>query len=282
MVTNQGTSAVAACAERYDAVQAQVARLSAARPPADRWAPMAGRYTRDPHRPLTPEQEAVAAELGPDAVLLDIGGGAGRHGLPLALRCREVVNVEPSQGMRDAFLANAEAAGIRNVRAVDTEVLERGALWGDVVLVSDVTYFVRDIVPFVASLAAAARRVHILLYAEPPPYRLGRGFRVVFGEEAEALPGHRELLPVLWEMGILPDVRVLSGSFRRVFAMPATREDAVQFALERVEATAQPDAAKRVEEHFDRLFERVDGEFRPRWTPPLREMLITWETGHGA
>ena len=118
MASEPGASAAAAYAARYDAVQAQVARLSAARPPADRWAPMAGRYTLDPHRPLTPEQEAVAADLGPDDVLLDIGGAAGRHGLPLALRCHEVVNVEPSPAMRAAFLAGA-AADARGSRLAD-------------------------------------------------------------------------------------------------------------------------------------------------------------------
>ena len=81
---------------------------------------------------------------------------------------------------------------------------------GDVVLTCDVTYFVRDIVPFVDKMQAAARRrVMIVVWDEPPPNRGGNLFRRVYGEPLAPMPGHRELLPVLWDMGILPDVRVL-------------------------------------------------------------------------
>lgn len=278
MVIRHETSAVAAYAARYDAMRAQVARLSAARAPADRWAPLAARYTLDPRRPLTPDQEAIAAELGPDDVLLD-AGGAGRHGLPLALRCREVVNVEPSPGMRDAFLAGAEAAGIRNVRTVDADALEHGDLRGDVALVSDVTYFVRDIASFVGHLERAARRVHILLYAEPPPYRLGRAFIAVFGEEAEALPGHRELVPALWELGILPDVRVLPPE---PLPEPPTREAAVTLVLRALtrllDVDLQGDQAARaaVEARFEELFEPTAAGFRPAFFLGPERLLISW------
>jgi SAM-dependent methyltransferase len=40
-------------------------------------------------------------------VVVDVGGGAGRYSLPLASRCREVVNVDPSAAMGAAFAANA-------------------------------------------------------------------------------------------------------------------------------------------------------------------------------
>jgi len=43
---------------------------------------------------------AIGAYVRPDDVMVDVGGGTGRLELPLALRCREVVIVDPSQGMR--------------------------------------------------------------------------------------------------------------------------------------------------------------------------------------
>ena len=83
-------------------------------------------------------------------------------------------------------------------------------LTGDVVLTCDVTYFVRDIVPFIEKMnGAARRRVIVLVWSEPPPNRGADLFRRVYGEPLAPMPGHRELLPVLWDMGILPDVHVL-------------------------------------------------------------------------
>src|SRR5215207_4218117 len=108
-----------AYAARFDAVADQTARIAETRPLADRWGgAMAARFRLDARRPLDPLLEAVAGYLGPDDVALDVGGGAGRISLPLASRCREVVNVEPSPGMVAAFNDAAREAGITNARAV--------------------------------------------------------------------------------------------------------------------------------------------------------------------
>ena len=77
-------------------------------------------------------------------------------------------------------------------------------------MLADVTYFVRDFVPFVEKLSAAARRRAIItLWSEPPPCRGAPLFRLAHGEEQERWLGFRELLAVLWEMDILPDALVL-------------------------------------------------------------------------
>ena len=49
----------------------------------------------------------------------------------------------------------------------------------------------------------------ITLWSEPPPCRGAPLFKLAHDEEQEQLPGFRQLLPVLWEMDILPDVLVL-------------------------------------------------------------------------
>jgi ubiquinone/menaquinone biosynthesis C-methylase UbiE len=69
----------------------------------------------DPRRALEPNLAILAAYVEPDDVIVDVGGGSGRLSLPLALRCREVVNVDPSTAMLAAFEANAGRAGISNV-----------------------------------------------------------------------------------------------------------------------------------------------------------------------
>src|SRR5271163_3016833 len=95
---------------RVDAVLAQRARLRGAQPPGDLFAGLPGDHPlikADPRRPLEPNLEIIASYLEPDDIIVDVGGGAGRISLPLALRCREVVNVEPSAAMAAGFRANA-------------------------------------------------------------------------------------------------------------------------------------------------------------------------------
>jgi hypothetical protein len=85
-------------ASRVDAVLAQRTRLGGP-PPRDRRAgcPADNPLMKaDPLRPLDPNLAVIASYIEGDDVIVDIGGGAGRISLPLALRCREVINVEPS------------------------------------------------------------------------------------------------------------------------------------------------------------------------------------------
>jgi SAM-dependent methyltransferase len=194
-----------------DAVNAQRSRLHGHQPLEDRFGgPVAQRFRADPHRDLDANLQVVASYVQPDDVFLDVGGGAGRVGLSLALRCRQVINVDSSPGMLAEFEACAAQVGITNARPVLADWLAAKDISGDVSLASSVTYFVHDIVSFIEKMAAASRRrVMITLWSVPSPNQSAPLFRLVYGEEQAPAPGHRELLPVLWEMNILPDVCVL-------------------------------------------------------------------------
>ena len=274
-------------AARIDAVRAQRARLHGASPPDDPWGgPVARRFRADPHRPLDANLAVLASYLQPEDVLLDVGGGAGRVALPLALRCREVIVVDASPGMGTEFAAAVAAAGIPNARFVHANWLEAEDLQGDVALTANVTYFVRDIVRFIEKLATAARRrVMITVWSVANPNQSAKLFHLVYGEEPVAVPGHRELLPVLWELGILPDVHVLPGVPRvqggpMGAPLPQTPEDAVQLALQG-QWLGPHDHARAlhlITEHFSELFASHPDGFRPLWRQEAREVLITWET----
>jgi hypothetical protein len=267
-----------------DAVEAQRARLLGPLP-ADRWSGARARgFRQDPRRPLDPNLATIATYLRPEDVLIDVGGGAGRYGLPLASRCRELVNVEPSPGMAAEYEASATEAGIRNANLVRADWRSANGVVGDVTLVCHVTYFVRDIVPFVRKLEEASRRrVIIDVVSVPPPNQTARLFELVFGEPMALRPGYRELLPVLWEMGILPDVRVLPARFgRNAAAFPKTREEAVDAAVATLDAHGLPHVRQAVETRFDQLFKQTAEGFEPRYRQgSAAEMLITWEPLRG-
>ncbi len=265
----------AACVDAFEAQQARTKALA-----GDRWASRAAAFRLDPHRELEPNTAAIAAHVQPDDVVVDVGGGAGRVGLPLALRSREVVNVEPSAGMRAEFEASAREAQIGNARCLDASWPGGAAgLKADVVTLANVTYFVRDIVPFVQALNdCARRRVVVGVWSVPPPNHAASLFELLHGEPQAPVPSHRELLQVLWDLGLLPDVQLLPDGFRGARERPPTRDEAVRFALERANAQDLPGAAAKVEAHFDELFAETPQGFVPKWMPPTREMLITWAT----
>ena len=267
-------------ANRLDAVHAQNARIFGPATSGDPWAGEAARQFRfDPHRPLDANLAIIAAHVGPDDVVVDVGGGAGRVCLPLALMCRQVINVEPSPGMAAEFESLAQEAGITNARHILSSLSEAEEAHGDISFTADVTYFVRDIAAFISQLeAAAARRIMITIWSEPPPNRRAKLFQMVYGEEQEVLPGHHQLLPVLWEMGILPDVRVLPESPWWENQTPPTREEAVQMILE--DRWLKPEDRERaryvIESHFDELFASSPTGYLPQWRSEMRELLITW------
>ena len=268
-------------ASLLDAVEEQQLRLFGPLP-ADIWTGQsAAQFRFDPHRDLDANLAVLASYVTPEDVVVDIGGGAGRVSLPMALRCREVLTVEPSAGMAGEYEGSKEGAGITNARLVPAGWMDDHGIAGDVTVTCDVTYFVRDIVPFLERMRASARRrVMITVWSEPPPNRGANLFRRVFGEPLAPMPGHRELLPVLWDMGILPDMRVMPTPTWWEDWHHATREKALDSVIfGRWSREGVRDTARRIfEEQFDELFAPDGNGYRAIWRQPMRELLITWET----
>ena len=243
----------------------------------------------EPHRDFDPIQEAIASYLLPDDVLLDVGGGSGRLGLALARCCKQVIIVDPSVGMRAEFESAVAKAGISNVSYIQQDWLQADDIKGDVSLAAHVTFYIPDIRRFVEKLTKASRRrVIVNLLSEPIPNLLAPMFELIHGVSQAPLPSHRELLPALWEMGILPDVRMFplppAASTRTIFP---SREVAVAALASGMVPPIVPQgdpvrAREMIDRHFDEIFEVVpDGFLMPRPEVILQEMIITWETAAG-
>jgi SAM-dependent methyltransferase len=280
-------------AARIDAVLAQRARLRGTEPSGDLFGDLEPDHPllkADPRRPLDGNLKALADLIEPSDAVVDVGGGAGRMSLPLALRCRSITNVDPSASMGAAFLANAKAAGISNVGLVKGDWLAMDAPQGTVALVNHVTYLTRDIVPFIEKLErAGSRRVILTVNAPPPPSWNRALFQLVYGEAEEVVPGHVELMNVLWEMGRLPDLTMLQPQNMRIVVPLPSRAAALAFAVQRVAneqwahwpvaAALKARIRATVEQHFDELYTQGADGFTPRWIIMGREVLITWQPG---
>jgi hypothetical protein len=264
------------------AYHAQRERFS---PPADMWAGCAGNFKPDLNGTLNPFVEKVASYLRPDDVLIDVGGGAGRLSLPLASRCREIVCVDPSQGMGEVFNAVITETGIRNARFVLGGWPETAGIEGDVALVAHVTYFVTAIGPFIRRLnEAAGRRVLVGTRSIAPPNQIAPFFELVRGEALAPVPGPQELLAVLREMSIEAEV-IDNGVAPPPATAPtgSTPEDAVRIEvgggtrLGWIKDGEADRASALFLEHFDDLFIETDQGVRRRSGLDARELIITWE-----
>jgi SAM-dependent methyltransferase len=285
-----GNSAANRYAARVDAVLAQRTRLRGPQPPGDKRAACPADHpllNADPLRPLGPNLAVIASYIEADDVVIDVGGGAGRMSLPLALRCREVINVEPSPTMTAGFRTNAAGAGITNTRIIEGEWPAVDAPAGSVALVNHVTYMTREILPFIKKLEQAGRRrVLITVNSEPGPSIQRVLYQLVHGEAEEVVPGHVELINAIWELGILPDVRVLPQP-TVPFTPAPSRDAAIAGAIARFPGeqwgwwALGSDLKARLrsvlEARFDELFAAGAEGFFPRYVAPGREILITWQ-----
>ena len=248
--------------------------------PGDHWADLAEMFRLDPLRPKDANLSILADYLEPSDVLLDVGGGAGRVSLALADHVQEVVLVEPSEGMREQFVIAQDEAGITNTR-IDTEWWMDSDETGDVIHLSDVTYFVRDIVPFVEKLHnSASRRVMITVW-RPTPGDMGSELRsAVLGERPPHWPGLPELAAVLWGMGLLPEIRPLPDEPWWLTEAERNLSDmsAVDLAMRWLDAEDDETRAT-VSDSLDQVFDRTPGGLTPRWLSQPRTVLLTWETG---
>jgi len=279
-------SAIEEYSALIDAMESQRERLQGPQQP-DLWGgKIAKRFRADPKRQMDDNFNTMAEFVRPEDVFVDAGGGAGRFSLPMSLRCREVINVDPSGGMGDEFAESASEAGITNASFILSDWLDVEGVQGDVAHAAHVTYFVRDIERFIVKLVGAARRRVIINMASiAGPMLNARLFKMVYGEDQAMVPAHTKLLPVLWAMGILPDVRVLPhgthfGGVPHIQDFPQSKEDAVEVALAGVWLAPQhrDQAEVVVREKFDELFIEDSDGFIPQWLPEVQQVLVTWET----
>jgi hypothetical protein len=154
----------------------------------------------------------IHSKLRSEDALLDVGAGAGRYAIPAASHVKELIALEPSEGMGQALLREAERRNVPNIRLIQGDWLATDAPDADVVLCAHVLYFTPDAVPFLRKLDAHARRECIVVI------RVDQGgaglmplYEQVCGEPQAPEPAFLELYNLLFGIGIVADVKVVEG-----------------------------------------------------------------------
>ena len=248
-------------------------------PPTDHWQPYAQQFKADPRRSDDGLVNRLLEEVTPQSTVLDVGAGAGRLALPLALRCRRVVAVEPSASMGAVLRQQTSEFSIQNLSLVESTWEQAQVGPADLVICVHVLYVVREIEPFLRKLEAHARqRVLVVLFQAPPQSQTYDLWKQVHGEERLPLPSLPELQDVLSQLGIEFHLEMLPTQPPRGFD---DRRQALEQLTDRLYLIPGTPQAARLEELLEDLLEETGGTFIIRGSQPLRPGLVWWRPEKG-
>ena len=259
--------------------QSEAVKAAASWSDDDFWQPYARFFRLDPRRQDDPVINMLMSMIEPGSTALDVGGGAGRMALPMALKCEHVTVVEPSDSMITQMRESGAEARIGNVSVTQAVWEDAQVDSADIVLCAHVVYGVADIEPFIRKLDAhASSLVVILAFVESPMTRISRFWKPVHGEERIDMPALPELVSALWEMGIYPDVQMMGPVMPDKFE---DREVALTQLRNRLYVPAGSDEEIRLKSAMDELLLDVDGGVMVRGVAPVRQGFLTWKPERG-
>ena len=164
----------------------------------------------------SPSHERALEALGAEASVLDIGCGGGIATYALVPRVRRAVGVDHQPEMLRMFEANGKRLG------VEVETIE--GFWPtvaseapicDVVAAHHVAYNVADIVPFLTAMIDRARhRIVLELPAQHPLSTMSSAWEHFWQLERPSGPSPTDLVAVLKEMGVSPNMESWNGTMR--------------------------------------------------------------------
>ena len=226
---------------------------------------------RDPHRFAVERFSALAAEalrqpptvtherartaLPAGGSVLDVGCGGGAASLPLVPPALQLIGVDASAGMLDAFThaAGERGAAVRTVVGPWPEVAA-GTPVADVVVCAHVVYNVADLPPFVRALTDHARRRVVLELPEVHPLAwLTPYWAWLHGLERPSGPTGDDALAVVAGTGVTvhderwlrpnslhgEDLDAQAAFVRERLGLTDERSDEVRAAVERFGVPAQ-------------------------------------------
>lgn len=278
MSTATAAQLEAAWAERVRENRAQVDRIREV-PDRDFYAPVSSLFVADPRRTGEEALEALLRLSEPHDRWLDIGAGAGRYALPLALEVAEVIAVEPSASMRNALRTGKAEHGLTNLRIVAGAWPEALAELGeppvaDVALIAHVGYDIEQIGPFVDAMETAASRLCVAMLTDRSPASVADPFwPIVHGMERVPLPALPELAELLRARGRQTEIQRVERA-PRVFD---SFDGLATFVRRQLWIADDGEKEQRFRAALARMARELDDDSWTLATPPVGAIgLLTW------
>ena len=250
----------------------QAERVREGAPPSDFYAPVASAFHADPRRADEPALEVLRSLVKPDETWLDIGAGGGRYALPLALLARQVIAVEPSEGMQRVLRAGMVEHGFANVEIVPARWPMENAPAADVALIAHLGYDVEAIGPFLDAMETAARRLCVAVLATPsPPHPAEPFWPPIHGEARVALPALTEFLVLLLARRRLFELRVV----QRPPSTHAAPDGPLQWLQQQLFVGADTEKAVRLGALAREAISERGGRWALSWAPSSIG-VVTW------
>jgi CTP:molybdopterin cytidylyltransferase MocA len=273
----------AAWAARVRANAEQVDRFREVPDGDDFYAPVTGLFRADPNRTDEPALAALLRHVRPGETWLDIGAGAGRYALPVALALApsggRVIAVDASAGMLDALLELRTEHGVTDVEVAQVRWPPDDAerYRADVALIAHVGYDIEAIGPFLEAMERAAERLCVAMLMERQPSSIADVcWPPVWGESRVSLPALPEFVELLRARGREPTIERLERAPRRF----ASRDELSGFLRRQLWVAPGSTADGRFLEALDGLLEVDDeGTVGLRGQQPMTIGLVTWAPG---
>jgi molybdenum cofactor cytidylyltransferase len=269
-------------AARVRANAEQVDRFREVPDGPDFYAPVTGLFRADPRRTDEPALDALLRLVEPGETWLDIGAGAGRYALPIALALARsggrVIALDTSAGMLEALVELQSEHGVADIEVVETrwpppdDRLARFAC--DVALIAHVSYDIEGIGPFVRAMESVARRLCVAVLMERQPSSIADAcWPPVHGEARIALPALPEFVELLQARGRAPSIDRLEREPRRF----ESREQLEGFLRRQLWVEPGSAADRRFLTALDALIVTDDeGRVGLRDQRPLPIGIVTW------
>jgi SAM-dependent methyltransferase len=274
-------------ADRVRANREQVDRVREVPDGPDFYAPVTSLFRADPRRTDEPVLEVLRAVVAPGETWLDIGAGAGRYALPIALLAGEVIALDPSAGMLEALRDQMAEFDVRNVRPVEGRWPPDAALAAvlgpspiaDVALIAHVGYDVEAIGPFLEAMEGAARRLCVAILMERQPASVADPFwPPVHSESRVPLPALPDFLELLGDRGRKPAVTTVQRQPRTF----ATRAELAGFLRRQLWIADGGEKERRYRAALEELVVERDEGFGLRDQEPMSVGVVVWRPRTGA
>ena len=267
---------------RVRADREQVERIREVPDGSDFYAPVHSLFRADPTRRNDPILVALLDLHRSGETWLDVGAGAGRFALPLALALDpsggSVIALDASASMLEGLREIAEDYAIENVQTIQAswppaDPSGPAQLSVDVALMAHVGYDVEAIGPFLDALEANAQRLCVAVLMDRMPASAAAPFwPLVHGEARVVLPALPEFIELLALRGREASVLRIPGEPRRF----ETRDALEGFVRRQLWIDASGPKESRFQEALDKLAIHDGDGWTIRDRAAIDTGIVTW------